>query len=145
MQARDKRDPEFMWGNGVMFSALVAATRHDPEKYRPRLDRFFASMDRYWDNKARVPGYEPSPTPGNGSDKYLDDNQWMVITFTEAYELTGDAKYLERANQTLRFSLSSWDDQLAGGIWWHEGHKDASDACSNAPAAVACPARGEVR
>lgn len=138
-QARDKREPEFMWGNGVMFSALVAATRHDPEKYRPRLDRFFASMDRYWDNKARVPGYEPSPTPGNGNDKYYDDNQWMVITLTEAYELTGDAKYLERASQTLRFSLSGWDDQLAGGIWWHEGHKDASkNTCSNAPAAVAC-------
>ena len=28
---------------------------------------------------------------------------------------------------------------MGGGIWWHEGHKDGSkNACSNAPAAVAC-------
>lgn len=139
IQARDKREPEFMWGNGVMFSALVAATRHEPEKYRERMERFFAAMDRYWDDKADIPGYEPSPTPGNGNDKYYDDNQWMVITFAEAYELTGDVKYRERAAQTLRFSLSGWDDQLGGGIWWHEGHKDGSkNTCANAPAAVAC-------
>lgn len=138
-QALDKREPEFMWGNGVIFSALVAATRHEPEKYRARMERLFAAMDRHWDDKAPIPGYEPSPTRGNGHDKYYDDNEWMAITFAEAYELTGDAKYLERAGRALRFSLSGWDDQLGGGVWWHEGHKDGSkNTCANAPAAVAC-------
>lgn len=138
-QSITKRDPEFMWGNGVMFSALVAATRHDPDTYRPVLDRFFAAMDRYWDDKAKIPGYEPSPTAGNGHDKYYDDNQWMVITFMEAYEVTRDIKYLDRAQQTLKFALSGWDDQLGGGIWWHELHKGGSkNTCANGPAAVAC-------
>lgn len=139
VQARDTREPEFMWGNGVMFTALVAATRHEPEKYRARMERFFGAMDRYWDDKAPIPGYEPSPTRGNGHDKYYDDNEWMAITFAEAYELTGEVKYVERAEQALRFSLSGWDHQLGGGIWWHEGHKDGSkNTCANAPAAVAC-------
>jgi len=61
----DDRAPEFMWGNGVMFSTLVAAARHDPATYRPVMDRFFAAMDRYWDAKAKTPGYEPAPTTGN--------------------------------------------------------------------------------
>src|SRR5918993_5450164 len=26
---------EAMWGNGVMFSALVAAAKHEPQTYRP--------------------------------------------------------------------------------------------------------------
>ncbi|MGH7131360.1 MAG: glycoside hydrolase family 76 protein [Phycisphaerales bacterium] len=138
-QSLSKREPEFMWGNGVMFSALVAAARHEPGTYRPVLERFFAGMDRYWDAKAKAPGYEPSPTNGNGHDKYYDDNQWMVITFMEAYDLTGEAKYLERARQTLAFCLSGWDEELGGGIWWHEGHKGGcKNTCANAPAAVAC-------
>lgn len=140
------RNPEAMWGNGVMFSALVAAARHEPRTYRPVLSRFFASMDRYWDSKAPIPGYEPWPTRGNGNDKYYDDNQWMVLTFLEAYDLTHDPRYLTRADQALRFSLSGWDDQLGGGIWWHEQHKDGSkNTCSNAPAAVACLRMAEYR
>lgn len=138
-QSIEKRDPEFMWGNGIMFSALVAAMRHEPTTYQPVLDRFFAALDRYWDAQAPIPGYEPSPTRGQGRDKYYDDNQWMVITFMEAFDQTKDPKYLTRAEQTLAFSLSGWDDELGGGIWWHEQHKDGSkNTCSNAPAAVAC-------
>lgn len=136
-QSIEKREPEFMWGNGVMFSALVGAARHDPAAYGPVMDRFFRAMDRYWDTKSKIPGYEPAPTSGNGNDKYYDDNQWMVITFMEAYDLTRDQKYLDRADETLRFSLSGWDDKLGGGIWWHEQHKDGSkNTCANAPAAV---------
>jgi uncharacterized protein YyaL (SSP411 family) len=138
-QSPTKRDPEFMWGNGVMFSALVGATRHDPNFYRPIMDRFFKSMDKYWDEKAPIPGYEPSPTSGDGNDKYYDDNEWMAITFTEAYELTRDDRYLHRAIPVLKFALSGWDDELGGGIWWHEAHKgDSKNTCANAPAAVAC-------
>lgn len=138
-QTLTKPDPEYMWGNGVMFSTLVAAARHDPATYRPLLDRFFAAMNAYWDDKAAVPGYEPAPTKGNGHDKYYDDNEWMAIAFMEAYDLTRDAAYLDRAEQTLRFALSGWDDQLGGGIWWHERHKgDSKNMCANAPAAVAC-------
>jgi len=130
---------EFMWGNGVMFPALVGACRYEPDTYLPVMARFFKSMDRYWDSKAKPPGYEPAPTNGNGNDKYYDDNEWMVITFTEAYELTRDQKYIQRADQALKFALSGWDDQLDGGIWWHEAHKGGTkNTCSNAPAAVGC-------
>ncbi len=136
-QSTEKHDPEFIWGNRVMFSAVVAAARYEPETYRPILDQFFGAMDRYWDAKAKIPGYEPAPTSGNGHDKYYDDNQWMVITFMEAHDLTRDVKYLDRAQETLKFSLSGWDDGLGGGIWWHEQHKDGSkNTCANGPAAA---------
>lgn len=132
-------NPDFMWPNGVAFSALVAATRYQPDVYRPVLDKFFKSMDRYWDTKVKIPGYEPAPTKGNGHDKYYDDNAWMVITYLEAYEATNDRKFLTRADETLRFVLSGWDEQLGGGIWWHEAHKDGTkNTCINAPAAYAC-------
>ena len=35
--------------------------------------------------------------------------------------------------------LSGWDEQLGGGIWWHQRHKDGTkNACANGPAAVGC-------
>jgi hypothetical protein len=134
-----QRHPDFMWGNGVMFTALLGAARDDPATYRPRLDAFFKSMDRYWDAKSKIPGYEPSPTKGNGNDKYYDDNAWMVIMYVEAFELTNDRRYLDRAEATLAFVLSGWDDRRGGGIWWHEKHKAGTkNTCANAPAAVGC-------
>jgi hypothetical protein len=134
-----ERKPDFMWGNGVMFTALVGAARHEPATYLPVMNRFFHALDRYWDTHAANPGYEPSPTSGGGHDKYFDDNAWMVLTYTEAYELTHDQQYLDRAQQTLTFVLTGCDEQLGGGIWWHETHKGGTkNTCVNAPAAVAC-------
>jgi rhamnogalacturonyl hydrolase YesR len=129
-------DPDFMWGCGVMFSALVGATNHDP-KWKTLMRGYFEALDGYWDDKVKIPGYEPSPTHGNGNDKYYDDNAWMVITFADAYELTKDARYLRRSIETQKFVMSGWDDQLGGGIWWHERHEAGTkNTCVNAPAAV---------
>lgn len=137
--SRTDRSPDFMWGNGIQFATLLAAARQDPKTYGPVRDRFFRAMDAYWDTKAPIPGYEPSPTRGGGNDKYYDDNAWLVLSCVEAFEDTGDRRYLARAEATLRFVLSGWDETKGGGIWWHEGHKDDSkNTCVNAPAAVGC-------
>lgn len=140
LYARDTgtAEPDYVWGSGVMFSALVAGSRHEAE-WRPVLGQFFTALDGYWDAKSTPPGYEPAPTRGHGTDKYYDDNAWMGLTFLEARELTGDARYLKRAEETLDFVLSGWDDAAGGGIWWHSKHKDdAKNTCVNAPAAVGC-------
>ena len=123
----------------VMFSNLVAAARSEPATYGPRLKKYFAALDGYWDPKVKIPGYEAAPTHGNGNDKYYDDNAWLVITFLEAYETNRDPRYLTRADETLKFVLSGWDEESGGGIWWHQRHKDGTkNACANGPAAVGC-------
>jgi len=132
-------DPEMVWGCGALFSMLVAASRHSPQTYQRDLLKFFDGLNRYWDTAVKIPGYEPCPTKGNGNDKYYDDNAWMVLTFAEAYQLTGDGRLLRRAYDTLSFVMSGWDDVLGGGIWWHQTHKDLrKNTCSNGPAAVGC-------
>jgi uncharacterized protein YyaL (SSP411 family) len=63
----------------------------------------------------------------------------MVLTFLEAHQLTRQPSYLARASETLDFVLSGWDEQIGGGIWWHEAHRDGTkNACVNGPAAVGC-------
>jgi mannose/cellobiose epimerase-like protein (N-acyl-D-glucosamine 2-epimerase family) len=134
-----ERKPDYVWLQSVMFSNLVAAARAEPATYGPLLDEYFTALDVYWDSKVRIPGYEAAPTRGNGNDKYYDDNAWLVITFLEAYETNRDERYLARADETLGFVLSGWDEEIGGGIWWHQNHKDgAKNACSNGPAAVGC-------
>src|SRR5690606_27533257 len=66
------READTVWGAGVMFSAVVGAARHQPGRYKPVLNKFFEGLDGYWDTKAKIPGYEPAPTSGNGNDKYYD-------------------------------------------------------------------------
>jgi hypothetical protein len=131
------RTPDYVWRQAAAFSALVGAARNEPRVYGPIMNRCFHSLDAYWDFKAPIPAYEPAPTKGNGHDKYYDDNAWIVITFAEAYQLTGEGAYLSRARETARFVASGWDEQLGGGIWWHQLHKgDSKNVCSNGPSAV---------
>jgi predicted alpha-1,6-mannanase (GH76 family) len=134
--ARDRK-PDYVWRQAAAFSVLVGAARHDPATYLPIMNRVFQSLDQYWDTKAPIHAYEPAPTKGNGNDKYYDDNAWLVITFMDAYELTHDPAYLKRATETADFVATGWDDQLDGGIWWHQLHKDGTkNTCANAPGAV---------
>ena len=133
----DEDGPVAVWGAGIMFSALAGGARHE-EKYERDMKKYFKALDSYWDVAVEIPGYEPLPTQG-GNDKYYDDNAWMVLTFLEAYDITGDKRYLKRADETLDHVLSGWDEELGGGIWWHEGHKGGSkNTCANAPAALGC-------
>ncbi|MBC7807639.1 MAG: hypothetical protein H7145_16010 [Akkermansiaceae bacterium] len=126
---------DFMWGNGVAFSMLVGATRFASPVFRPYLDRFWDGMEGYWDLDKPVPAYDAFLSK-SGDDKYFDDNEWMVLTFVEAYELTRNIRYLVRAEEVLRYVLSGWDDKRGGGIYWREDRK-SKNTCSNGPGAVA--------
>ncbi|HET6248519.1 MAG TPA: glycoside hydrolase family 76 protein [Tepidisphaeraceae bacterium] len=137
IRAANDRKPDYIWRQAAAFSALVGGARYEPDKYRPLMVRHFAGMNSYWDAKAPIPGYEPGPTKGNGHDKYYDDNAWLIITFADAFRVTGEKQYLTRADETAQFVASGWDDQLGGGIWWHASHKDGTkNTCANGPAAV---------
>jgi hypothetical protein len=128
-----------MWSDGVALSALNAAIRHDREDYAPLFPRFVQAMERDWDFKQKLPGYEPFPANGDGHDKYFDDNEWIAIALLENYAMNGRQPVLQRSDQIVNFFLSGWDDTLGGGIWWHERHHgNCKNTCSNAPAAVAC-------
>jgi len=127
---------DFMWGNGVAFSALVGGTRLNPNKYKPLMEAFFAGMEAYWDKDAPIPAYDAYFSSPDNDDKYYDDNEWMVITFVEAHAITGDARYRKRAEEVMKYVLSGWDDKLGGGIYWRQDHK-SKNTCSNGPGATA--------
>lgn len=132
---------DFMWGNGVAFSALAGGARLDPTTYTPLMEQFFGGMEAHWDKDAPIPGYDAYFSSPTSDDKYYDDNAWMALTFTEAYDITRDRRYLYRATEVMRYVLSGWDDVLGGGIYWRQDHK-SKNTCSNGPSATAALAVG---
>ncbi len=67
-----------------------------------------------------------------------DDQQWLIREFIEAYKLTGNKAYLERAEYLTAYVLDGWDCTLDengaenGGIPWGPGYV-TKHACSNGP------------
>ena len=67
-----------------------------------------------------------------------DDQQWLIREFIEAYKLTGDKTYLEKAEYLTEYVLDGWDCTLNvdgdenGGIPWGPGYT-TKHSCSNGP------------
>lgn len=126
---------DFMWGNGVQFSSLVAAARYEPSTYKPILYSFAEGLKKYWNEGAPVPCFDAYFASPSSGEEYYDDNEWLVITFAEAYGLTRDKMFLDWARRTQAFAVSGWDDVLGGGIYWRVDHQ-SKNTCSNGPGAT---------
>jgi uncharacterized protein YyaL (SSP411 family) len=127
--------PAFMWGVGVQLSAMAAAAELEPDRYLQPLKDYADAIQVYWLKHDGIEGFDVQPGPKT-SDRYYDDNAWLVLALAEVYELTKDRKYLDRSLATFRFVMSGEDDKLGGGLYWREVEKTSKNTCTNAPAIV---------
>ncbi len=73
-----------------------------------------------------------------GVENVYDDQMWLIREFIEAYKLTGEARYLEKAEYLTEYVLDGWDSTRdgngaeRGGIPWGPGYV-TKHACSNGP------------
>lgn len=124
-----------MWGVGVQLSAMAAAAELEPEKYLTPTRDYADAIQVYWLEHDGIEGFDVLPGP-KASDRYYDDNAWLVLALAEVFELTKDKKYLDRSAATFRFVMSGEDDKLGGGLYWREVEKTSKNTCTNAPAIV---------
>lgn len=107
--------------------------------YDVQLPAIVDNFEKYWrENSAvsAVGGYGSSTngTTGGG-DRFYDDNSIVGISLVEAYKITGDAVYLQRAGRIVDFLKSGIDNVQGGGLWWCENKKNITgDNDSNKPA-----------
>src|SRR6266542_4476748 len=70
---------------------------------------------------------------------YYDDECWMIMALLRAYDLSGDAKYLDRAKALYADVETGWDTSCCGanpgGLWWDKAHTQKATA-ANAGAAL---------
>lgn len=79
----------------------------------------------------------------NGTEEpaFFDDNVWLVIGFINAYNVTKEAHYLEKAIKVQEWIYTGWQKQ--GGLFWREFPDSYSpsekvrNTCINGPAAWA--------
>lgn len=51
-------------------------------------------------------------------DSAYDDNGWWALTWINAYDLTGDVRYLDMAKSLFGVNTAGWTDTCSGGMVW---------------------------
>src|SRR5258706_10922498 len=71
---------------------------------------------------------------------FYDDECWMTMALTRAYDLSGDVKYLNQAAALYADIMGGWDTTCCGstpgGVWWDKAHTQKATA-ANAGGALA--------
>lgn len=113
----------YVWPVATQFRVLNSLTQLDPTNYTSVLRSFSDEVHaRYWST-----GYRSG---AGGGDRFYDDNAHLVVSLTEAYRLTNDLVYLDRARRAFGFVLRGEDTVAGGGIYFKENDFSSKDAIS---------------
>ena len=107
-----------------MDAVIDGAERTNKQKYYGLIETFYEAQDRRhgWLND------------------YYDDENWFVLTLIHAYDVTGNKKYLSKAEEIYAdIQNTAWDDSCCGktkgGLWWDKAHTQKATA-ANAGAVI---------
>jgi hypothetical protein len=90
------------WGSGVALSAV--------ETYHQ------ATGDTSYDYA--MSGAFNNNDPSRFETGSLDDDLWWTLAWIQAFDITGNAAYLQRAQDEAAFVHGYWDGTCGGGVWW---------------------------
>lgn len=134
----NSKEVSFLWPYSGILSATNVLMKHPAleRKYEPYLDSLVAGLEEYKDVSRKPAGYQAYPVKFEKVDRYYDDNGLVGIDYIEAFKNTRNPLYLQRAKDVFKFIISGWDEELDGGVYWLEGHKDMKPACTNGMATL---------
>ena len=120
----------YVWPVATQFRVLNAQVWIDPTAYRSVLHSFADELHtRYWRNGTGAAGGYRSGV-SSGATLFYDDNGHLVVSLAEAYNLTGEQQYLDRAIATYDFVISGEDSAGGGGIYFSVPDRSSKDAIS---------------
>src|SRR5579859_1504569 len=60
----------------------------------------------------------------NFLNEYFDDEGWWALARIRAFDITGDARYLEMAKTIFKDVTDGWDDYCNGGVYWKKDRRN---------------------
>jgi hypothetical protein len=85
-------------------------------------------LELYADESGDYIVYSAYPPFLGESDHYYDDNAVVGKKFLDLYRITGDQKYLNRAEELIKFLYSGESTVCGGGIVWMDDYIENPDA-----------------
>ncbi len=115
--------PTGYWTFAQAFDAVLdAAARHPGGSFAGWIETLYLAQEaRGWHSN------------------FFDDENWMALALLRAHQLTGDPRYLDRAESLALEVVGAWDEtccgERPGGVWWDRAHTQKATAV-NAGAAL---------
>lgn len=116
-------DPNKAWFPSSWWNSAVALQTIGDYMQRTGDRRYLAQLDNTF---VKDQGVFPAgvlsgdPLLGNFTSQAIDDTEWWGLTWVEAYDLTGNPKYLNMAITIANYVYGYWDTSTCGGgVWWN--------------------------
>jgi predicted alpha-1,6-mannanase (GH76 family) len=92
------------WQAANALSAVIQYTRHTGDRHHARVIAHTLRRGQ----RAHA----------NFINMFFDDSGWWGLAWVDAYDLTGEVRYLDAARTIFAHNLTGWDGTCGGGVWW---------------------------
>jgi len=90
-------------------------------------------IEKYKSHKPPATGYDSYLVNYGGGDRFYDDNEWLGLTWMDAWFRKKTPDLLEKGKLIYRFMMTGYDTAAGGGLYWEEGKYASKNTCSNGP------------